>query len=182
MPVGPTSTRRELTAVGLAIGGVLAAIVVGFIMLRLARGGDVQVRLGSDTFNAGKVSRMAPAIAKGGPALFSDVAGGTRDLIVSHIGDDPQKGWVAFSARAPGAARSCYLEWKPERRLLVDTCSGATYPSDGSGLEQFPVSIRDGDVVVDINHVAERNAEPNPSTTSSVVQSGIPRTTTTTAR
>ena len=54
------------------------------------------------------------------------------------------------------------------------------YPPDGAGLEQFPVAVTDGDVIVDINRTAEREAQPHPSTTSSVVESGIPRSSTTT--
>jgi hypothetical protein len=91
-----------MTAVALALGGVLLAIAIGFVMLRLARGGDVQVRLGSDTWNVGKASRLAPAIAEGGPMMFSDVAGGSRDLYVSHTGDDAQRvhpGLATYSGR-----------------------------------------------------------------------------------
>ena len=179
MPVGRTSTRRELTAVALALGGVVAVILIGLAMLRLARGGDVKVKLGSDVFNAGKVSRIAPAIARAGPALYSDVAGGSRDLIVNHLGSDPEHGWIAFAAREPGADRSCFVQWHADRALFVDTCSGHTYPPDGQGLEQYPVRVEDGNVIVDINRTAERGAQREPSTTSSVIQSGIPPVSTT---
>jgi hypothetical protein len=168
-----------MTAVALALGGVLLAIAIGFVMLRLARGGDVQVRLGSDTWNVGKASRLAPAIAEGGPMMFSDVAGGSRDLYVSHTGDDAQQGWVAFAARPAGASRSCYVQWQKQRQSLVDNCTGTTFPIEGTGLEQFPVRVQDGQIIVDINHVAERSAQSSSTTTSSIVQSGIPRTTTT---
>jgi hypothetical protein len=39
--------------------------------------------------------------------------------------------------------------------------------------------VQDGQIIVDINHVAERSAQSSSTTTSSIVQSGIPRTTTT---
>lgn len=186
MPVGRTSTRRELTAVGLALGGVLAAVAVAILLLRLARGGDVEVRLGSDTFDAGRAERIAAEVADRGPALYSDVAGGSRDLVVNHLGADPATGWVAFSAREPGAARDCYVEWQAAAATFVDRCSGRAYPPDGDGLEQFPVSVVDGAVVVDINRAAERRAEREAerdrATTSSIVESGIPRATTSTSR
>jgi hypothetical protein len=180
VPVGRTSTRRELTAVGLALGGVVAAVLVGVLLLRLARGGDVEVRLGSDTFDAGRAGRIAAEVAERGPALYSDVAGGSRDLIVNHLGGDPATGWVAFSAREPGAARDCYVEWRPDEGRFVDRCSGRSYPPDGTGLEQFPAAVVDGNVIVDINRAAERRAEQERSTTSSIVESGIPRATSTT--
>ena len=159
----------------LAVGGVLVAVAIGFVLLRLARGGDVEVRLGSDTFGAGRATRIAAEVADRGPALYSDVAGGSRDLVVNHLGDDPAVGWVAFSAREPGAPRDCYVEWRPEAAHFVDRCSERAYPADGTGLEQFPVSVVDGEVVVDINRSAERRAERDGTTTSSVVESGIPR-------
>jgi hypothetical protein len=166
--------------VALALGGVVVALLLGLLLLRLARGGDVEVRLGSDTFDAGRANRIAAEVADRGPALYSDVAGGSRDVIVNHLGDDPATGWVAFSAREPGAPRDCYVEWQPETSQFVDRCSGRSYPSDGAGLEQFPVSVVDGDVIVDINRRAERQAERDRSTTSSIVESGIPRASSTT--
>ena len=70
MPVGRVSSRRELTAVALAVGGILLSVVALVVLLGLARGGDVKVRLGSDTFNAGRADHMAERIASDGPFLL----------------------------------------------------------------------------------------------------------------
>ena len=181
MPVGRTFSRRELTAAALALGGVLAAVLAGGVLLQLAREGDVEVRLGSDTFNAGRATRIAAEMADRGPALYPDVAGGSRDLVVNHLGGDPSTGWVAFSAREPGSPRDCFVEWRAAAGQFVDTCSGRAYPPDGAGLEQFPVTVVDNEVIVDINRTAERQGERDRSTTSSIVESGIPRASTTTS-
>jgi hypothetical protein len=173
MPVGRVSTRREITAVVMALGGILVAVVALVVLLRLARGGDVEVRLGSDTFNAGRADHMAELIADDGPFLYSDVSGGTRDLYVNHLGATPETGWVAFAARSPGSSRECFVRWQPEVGGFVDTCSGSSYPPDGTGLEQFPVIVSNGRLTVDINRTIEREAQEG--TTSSVIESGIPR-------
>lgn len=176
MPVGRTATRGEVRAILMALAGVLATVAIGFFMLRLSRSGNVTVHLGSDTFDAGKVSRIAPEIADRGPALFSDVASGTRDLYVNHLGSTDDSGWVAFSAREAGASRDCYVEWVGTETQFRDRCSGTTYPPDGTGLEQFPVSVVSGRVVVDINRIGEKKPQGDSSTTSSIVYSGIPTT------
>ena len=177
MPVGRTSSRSEVTAVALAVGGVLLAVVALVVLLRMARGGDVEVRLGSDTFDAGPAEHMAQRIANDGPFLLSDLSGGSRDLYVNHLGGPGRRGLGGVRGPRPeGSTRECFVQWTPEHGAFVDTCTGRAYPPDGAGLEQFPVVVTDGDVIVDINRTAEREAEQDPTTTSSVVESGIPRT------
>jgi len=179
VPVGRLSSRSEVTAVTLAVGGVLLAIVALVVLLRMGRSGDVRVRLGSDTFNAGQAEHMAQRIASDGPFLLSDLSGGSRDLYVNHLGGPADAGWVAFAVRPEGSSRECFVQWTTGRGAFVDTCTGRAYPPDGAGLTQFPVVVTDGDVIVDINRTAEREAQQHPTTTSSVVESGIPRSSTT---
>jgi hypothetical protein len=167
-------------AVALAIGGILFAVLALVVLLRMGRGGSVQVHLGSDTFDVGRAEHMAERIASDGPFLLPDLSGGSRDLYLNHLGGPADAGWVAFAARPDGATRDCYVEWRADRREFVDTCTGQAYPPDGTGLVQFPVVVTNGEVVVDINRTAEREAQRNPATTSSVVESGIPRSATTT--
>ena len=164
----------------LAVGGILLSVLALVALLGLARGGDVKVRLGSDTFNAGRADHMAERIASDGPFLLPDLSGGSRDLYLNHVGGAPDVGWVAFAARPEDSRRDCFVEWKPDSTAFVDICTGRSYPPDGAGLEQFPVAVTDGELIVDINRTAEREAQPRPSTTSSVVESGIPRSSTTT--
>jgi hypothetical protein len=180
VPVGRVSSRREITAAALAVGGILLAGLSLVVLLRLARGGDVQVRLGSDTFNAGRADHMAERVASDGPFLLPDLSGGSRDVYLNHLGGAPDVGWVAFAARPDGSTRGCYVQWKAGSATFVDSCTGRSYPPDGTGLEQFPVAVSGGDLIVDINRSAEREAQQRQSTTSSVVESGIPRDATTT--
>ncbi len=189
MPVGKAANRREITALALALGGVLVAVALGAVFLLLSRSGDVEVRLGSSTWEVGSTTRLAANIAEDGPFLVSDVSGGHRDVFVSHVGDDPEQGWYAFAARTGGSERECALSWDRDLERFTDPCGGGTYSPEGEGLEQYPVRVDDGRVTVDINRTLEGgdggtggssgagtggNSETGGTTRSSVVQSGTP--------
>lgn len=154
---------------GLAVGGVLVAVLLGFGMLRLASGGDVKIRLGDDRWEVGRADRLAAEVNERGPFLVSDPSGGTRDLMVNHLDDDPEAGWVAFAARPAGAARNCFVKWDQGQKAFVDTCDGTAYPPDGAGLEQYPVFVENGQVIVDINEIGQRQPDV---TIDTVVRSG----------
>lgn len=174
MPVGRTTTRSELRAIAMVVVGL--AIIVGgvaFFLNAVAKRGDVQVRLGDDYFNAGDASDIADEIGERGPILWSDVAGGSRDIVINHDGEDPERGWVAFEARRPGDDRECQVAWNADAALFDYTCEeGVTFPADGTGLAQLPVQITDGRIIVDINAAARASTTTVPPTTSSVVISG----------
>lgn len=89
--------------VAVALVTIVAGVV--FFVSVLSNRGDVQVRLGDDYFNAGDARDISDDIRDRGPILWSDLAGGSRDIVVNHLGDDPETGWVAFEARQPGDPR-----------------------------------------------------------------------------
>ena len=153
MPVA-RSTRpslRSVVVVGLA--GVAVALGLFLGVLLLARGGgDVEIRLGDRDFRDMETGRISAEIADRGPILFGDVADGELDIILQHLGDDPDTGWLAFEARRPGQSRDCFFEWRPGQAEFVNTCD----PDDvvdaaGTGLRHFEVAVVDGDVRVDIS-------------------------------
>lgn len=155
MPVerGPRITARGALVV--AIAATVAGFGIVGLVLWLADTGGVDVQLGSDVFEAGEAGRIAAEIADRGPILYSDVAGGNRDLYLVHIGDDPAIGWSAFAAQQPGAPRECFLEWDTQAEVFTDSCDGTTFPLAGDGLTSYPVYLEDDDtrVVVDLNQV-----------------------------
>ncbi len=155
---------------------VALLVIVGGIALffkLVASRDDVQIRLGDDYFNAGEAADMAEDVRDRGPILFSDLAGGSRDIVVQHLGQDPAQGWLAFEARRPGDPRNCQVSWSAARNLFEYSCAASlTFPADGTGLGQLPVAITAGRIIVDIN-AAQRGSSTTPSTTaSSVVLSG----------
>ena len=173
-------------AAGVAVGLALIAAVVWLA----GSSGQVEVRLGDRDFRDLDAARISAEIAERGPVLFSDVAGGSRDIILQHLGDDPESGWLAFEARRSGQDRRCFFQWRAEDDgdsgdggaedsgggvgdggaadsgggedmgdgaggRFVNSCD----PEDvvdarGTGLVQFPVTVVDGDVRVDINAAA----------------------------
>ncbi|MBK5223131.1 MAG: hypothetical protein JJE52_09700 [Acidimicrobiia bacterium] len=151
-PVERRTSRSTTTAILVALAGVVAGLgLVLFVVNLASRGGeDVKINIGDDRFHAGSAEQRAQTIDEGGPILFADVAGGDRDILLQHLGDDPQSGWLAFAAAAPGKPRDCFLQWQAETGDFAD-CDGDRFPADGEGLTTYPVAIEDGDLVVDVN-------------------------------
>jgi hypothetical protein len=147
---GPKVTTRSALIVGIA--GVVVGLGLFGLVSCLANEGDVvEVRLGDDTFDAGDVDRIAAEVDDRGPILYPDLVGGARSIFVNHVEQDPEEGWVAFDAVAPGADDDCVLEWRPDDSIFVDPCDGAEFPADGEGLPQYPAEVDDGHVVIDLN-------------------------------
>jgi hypothetical protein len=169
MPVARGTRWNARAVIVLGLTAVAVALLLGAMALYLADNGN-KVRLGDNQFGDLQAERTAGRIARDGPILFPDVSGGSRIVMVSHLGDDPDSGWYVFDARSPGAARDCVLGWDRDRALFVDGCNpNLTYPIDGAGLRQYVVSVNDkGRIIVDFN------ADPATTTTA--------RATTTTTR
>ena len=151
---------RALAVAGV---GVVLAIGLAFGVAHLASQGKVDVRLGTDTFTQQKAKDAARKVAEGGPILYADAGGGDRDIVLQHIGDDPDTGWIALAARPPGVSRGCTIQsrdrTKPFRLLdehgkVSAECDGREFPPDGKGLPSYGVSVRDGKLDVDINSAA----------------------------
>ena len=153
MPVssGPRPDLRTVIVVGLAGVAVALGLVLGVLLLTRS-GTGVEIRLGDRDFRDMETGRISAEIADRGPILFGDVAGGDLDIILQHVGDDPETGWFAFEARRAGQSRDCSFRWRPEEADFVNTCD----PDDivdatGTGVRQFEVAVVDGDVRVEIN-------------------------------
>ncbi len=147
-------------ALAVAGAGVVLAIGLAFGVAHLASEGKVDVRLGTDTFSQQKAKDAASKVAQGGPIVYADAGGGDRDIVLQHLGDDPETGWIALAARPPGVSRGCTIQSrdrnKPFRLLdangkVSGECDGRQFPPDGTGLPSYPVSVRDGKLDVDLN-------------------------------
>ena len=159
----PVEQSRGHAGKALAVAGVgvVAALAIAFGVAQLASQGKVDVRLGSDTFAEQDAEDAAERIAEDGPILYADAAGGDRDIVLQHQGDDPNEGWIALAARPPGAARECPIQSRdrdePFRLLNADgevseACDGTEFPPSGEGLRSYPVTVdADGKLDVDLN-------------------------------
>ncbi len=157
-------------AVLLAVGAVVAAVVVGVLVVKAAPSNPDQVRLGDDEFNAGYAEVLADAIVEGDgqPLIFNDVSGGDRDIYVQHLGEDDTTGWTAFETRLPGSD-DCFAVWDVDRELFVSSCDETvTFLADGTGLVAYPTRVNaDGRVIVDLRRPVDRTATTTVATSTS---------------
>jgi len=140
--------------------GVVLVMGVAIGVAVLASRGDVEVRLGDETFADQDASNLAEKIANDGPVLYPDAASGDRDIVVQHLGSDEESGWIAIAARPAGVPRNCTIQWQADSEtfLLLDEhgeesgqCDGRSYPADGEGLPTYPVTVTGGKLDIDIN-------------------------------
>ena len=155
MPSGPSPRRRPritsgTAAILVAVGGVLAGLLLFLAVVRLVGSGKASSRVGADLLVLGKAKSLAGAVARDGPLLLPDPLGRGRDIYVQHFGGDD---WRTFDAHPPGAPDRCVLAWHADDKIFVDRCSGTTYPADGTGLVSFPTSVDGkGRVLIDLRH------------------------------
>jgi hypothetical protein len=154
----PVAQSRGHAGKALLIAGVSVVLLLGlaFVVAVSASKGDVQVRLGDDRFDAGKVESIAKRIDRDGglPILYPDLVSRGRNLFVQHLGSQADKGWVAFGAFDPDDP-SCPVGIDRERKVLVHGCDeDRTYPLDGTGLRTYPTTVEDGRLIVDINELS----------------------------
>lgn len=151
-PVERRTSRSTTTAIVVALAGVIAGLGLVWFVVNLAGSGgeNVQINLGQERFDAGPAASRAGTIAEGGPIGFADLAGGSRDILLHHVGDDTETGWFAVGAAPIGKARDCQLIWQAEDEVFED-CDGDRFAVDDPGLASYPVTVEDGRLFVDLN-------------------------------
>ena len=154
MPVAQSQGHAGKALAIAAVAIVLIGVVAAFVALAASRG-DVDIKLGDKRFNAGQTERLAKEIEDGGglPFLYQDLVGNDRHLFVQHVGDDPEAGWIAFGAFDPDEPDCLVLLDREDERLVNECDSSVTYPLNGKGLKQYPVSIEDGEIFIDVNEL-----------------------------
>jgi hypothetical protein len=138
---------------------VLAICIAGAVLAIANDDPNVDINLGDDEFQIHQIEARAETVADSGPLLFADPTGGNRPLIVTHQGDEPEEGWIAILAIAPGS-EACIVDWDEDDGVFRD-CEGETYPPDGEGLETFPTRVEDNTLFIDLG----RGPSSEPSTT-----------------
>ena len=163
-PVESSGHHAGRAALVALVGVVVLFGTLGLITLTLKDRNSPDLQLGDQTFKAGRAEALAGRIAETGPRLYADVSGRKdRDMILQHIGDDPDSGWFAFLAAPIDKPRDCTWEWQADEEQFRARCDRSlTAPADGQGLPQFEVTVRNGQVDVDLNADARK---PSGSTT-----------------
>lgn len=164
-PVAQTDHHAGRAALVALIGVIVLFGTLALVTFALKGRNSPDLRIGDQTFHAGNAKQLAERIADtgkdGGPRLYGDVSGRKdRDMILQHLGSDPDTGWSAFLAAPIDKPRDCTWEWQRARSQFRASCDHSrTAPADGAGLPQFKVTVRGGKVDVDLN------AADRPSTT-----------------
>lgn len=164
MPVarGPQINARNALLIGFT--AVVIAVLLGAMVWFATSQGTTEILLGDRDFNAGRVEAISREIRDRGPILYSDVgSGGQRDIIVAHRGTDLEQGWLAFAARRAEDPRDCFFAWNPEAGEFYLTsavgsstiCDEVTVDAAGTGLFQYRVEVRDGNIHVLLNENPE---------------------------
>jgi hypothetical protein len=161
MPVARSDPRRATIVgiVGIVVGTLL---VVGVLLVNNLGTGSSTTQSSRARFDVGPAESLANSIREHGPLFFNDTATGSRPLIVSHIGDDPTTGWFAFDA----AAGSCLISLNSDTKELAD-CNGNPVSPDGAGRHQYPVTVEDGEVFVNLSIDATTTTTPTTAPTAS---------------
>ena len=159
MPVarGPQINARNALLIGFT-AVVIAGLLFAMVWLASSQG-DTEIVLGDRDFDAGRIGAISREIAERGPILYSDVgSSGRRDIIVTHLGTDPEQGWLAFAARRADDPRDCFFAWDPDAQQFDLTsaegspaCGGDYVNAAGTGLLQYEVEVRDGNIHVLLN-------------------------------
>ncbi len=174
----PVAQTRGHAGKALLIAGVSVVLLLGLALLvaLAASRGDVEVHLGDDRFDAGKVSHIADSIADehGLPLLYADLVNRDRPLFVQHLAKADDKGWVAFGAFVPEDPK-CTIDIDRDAKVLRDHCHPErTYRLDGTGLRHYPVSVEDGRLYVDINEQSTTTSTTARAAGSSTTATGAP--------
>ena len=156
-------SRATLWILGGIFAVVLAISVVGAVLILATQDSEVDVNLGDDEFEIEEIEARADLGAEEGALRFADPTGGSRPIIVNHVGDDPETGWVAVLAVAPGT-EGCIVDWDNDDGVFRD-CEGTTYPPDGEGLDQFPTRVEDDTLYVDLGRGRDDEQGPEPDDT-----------------
>jgi cytochrome b6-f complex iron-sulfur subunit len=133
--------RRDF--LGIALGGTAAAFAVA-VVYPLGRFMEPPARPASGPTNVGKVEDFAPGSSK-------TVLIGDHPVLVIHTADGEFR---AFSALCTHL--QCVVGYSPDQNRIVCPCHGGVYSVDGQNLsgppprplDEYPVSINDGAVIV----------------------------------
>jgi hypothetical protein len=139
---------------------VLAICVAGAVLAIAANDPDVEVNLGDDEFEIENLEARAATVADDGPLVFPDPTGGSRPILVNHTGDEPDEGWVALLAIAPGTD-ACIVDWDDDDQVFRD-CEGTAYPPDGEGLDGFATRVEDDTLYIDLGRGRDEPADEDP--------------------
>jgi len=148
---GEALTRRDFLKLGMALLGTIAALEAGTAGLLYFRSHSMQGEFGSKV-TAGSVDDF-PA------ASVTEFADARFFLIRVEDG-----GFLAVHSRCPHLG--CTVQWVEETKQFLCPCHASKFDSHGDHgsppvsrpLDTFPITIEDGQVIVDTAQLTQRTA------------------------
>ena len=162
-------SRATLWILGGIFAIVLAICVAGAVLALSAANEDI-TSTSARTSSRSRRSSPGPSWWPTRVPSASPTPPGEPTDIVNHVGDDPETGWVAVLAIAPGTD-SCIVDWDNDDGLFRD-CEGETYPPDGEGLDQFATRVEDDTLYIDLGRGRDDEQAPDDTTDDSIVITG----------
>lgn len=156
----------------LLLGAATVVLVLGGLWLIAAGpGSDRSVsNLGPERFDSLRPQNVARDAAEG-PIYFRDPLNEGRDIYLTHDGGDIDSGFRAFSA--VNTATGCLLQYDPTAGDLFDVCDESRHGADFAGQLEYPVTVRDNRLVIDLNFQERATTTTSsPVTTSTTAQEG----------
>ncbi len=150
----PPFSGRTLVIAGVAIVVGVALLWVASAALTARHNNQTGTVATGGVVKLGDASRLAAQFRRGGdvPIYFPDVSGNARRAVyLTHTGAPSATGWTAFRAQVPGEDTSCQWEWNTDTGRFDASCDPTRHaPRDGAGLEQYPVTVQDGKLRLDL--------------------------------
>jgi hypothetical protein len=130
MPLPTLRSPVARAVVPVLAGMAFIALLFGILWLAaviLSRNADdLDVRLGDEVFEVGRIDRLANEIEERGPLLFPGLVGpaGERPVGLDHTGDNDVEGWRVFHLQPAGAPAGCLVTRtkRPARSPTVPAC------------------------------------------------------------
>ncbi|HSH11124.1 MAG TPA: hypothetical protein VLA10_05005 [Ilumatobacter sp.] len=112
---------------GIALFALIGGVLWGIATFISGGGSDASRRLAPDTFEIGRVERLAETVAEDGPLLFPELgtAIGARSIVVDHTGTVAHDGWRVYWAYPADRDATCVVEQVRGTSDFVD-CDGRT--------------------------------------------------------
>lgn len=125
------------TRVILATAAVVVGLVVGIVVVAVARGGGGSGKNAPyQPFFAGTTDRVTKQIRADGPVCYPDPKKGDRSFCLDLDGEQI----IALHVVPPGGTPACLVQWDRKDKRYED-CHGT--PVDRSTLERFPVLTKE---------------------------------------
>lgn len=126
-------------AAGIGFFALLALMLWGVAALISRNPDQTSANLSGTIQEMGSAVNLADTIATDGPIVLNDLIGDDSHIVLSHSGDDPNKGWAIHLAHPADRDATCQVEVVRGTDTFTD-CEGRTLGIDDLALPPLGVA------------------------------------------